>query len=288
MRKTEFVYLNDKLVDIEAANISIHDLGILYGVGLFETLSCYFGKVFRLNDHLDRLYRSANDLKIHLKIERGHIEYAISELLQANELNGSARLRLTITPGNLRYHDPENDPVNTLFITSAAITAYPQELYDQGMVASLSSLRQNAGDPACCHKTLNYLGRLMALQEAQQKKCGEALWFTPANRLAQGCISNVFLVHQDTLLTPPLFTPVIPGITRKLILHLAKQIGIETRETELTLEDIRNSSEMFLTNSVMGLMPVRQFETIPIGALKPGDLYRQLSEAYRNEIERLR
>jgi len=285
---TEQVFLNDCLVDADQAYISVYDTGILHGVGLFETMRSYAGKVFRLKDHLDRLYNSAKMLNLDIWQSRDDIASAIGELIEANELcDKDGRLRLTITRGNMRDVSEDKPPVSTMFITAGAMAGYPPELYRVGMPVIISSYKQNPDDPTTGHKTLNFFARLIALQEAQQKKTGEALWFTTTNRLAEGCVSNVFVVHEDKLLTPPLDTPVLPGVVRRVVLELARDNGIECRQQELVIKDLLGASEVFLTNSIMELMPVRNIEAHKVGDEKPGPIYQKLHELYRRAIEEM-
>lgn len=278
---TEYVFLNNALTDSDQAAVSIHDAGLLHGIGLFETMRSYAGRVFRLDDHLDRLFHSAAALNIPVTQQKLEIENGIGELLGANQLT-DARLRLTLTRGNIKNASPENPSPSTLFITAAPLTPYPPEYYNKGMTVIVSNYKQNPHEPTAGHKTINYFNRLLALQQAQLKQAGEALWFTTANHLAEGCISNVFLVHNEVLLTPPLATPVLPGIIRKLVLELARQNGIKAEEKSLTIHDLLQASEVFLTNSIMELMPVTRIEKHAVGNEKPGPLYQKLHDLYRS------
>ena len=282
---SEYIFLNHELIDADKARVSVHDAGLLHGVGLFETMRSYNSKVFRLNDHLDRLLRSAKKLNIHISQSPEELVNAVRTLLDANKLT-EARLRLTLTRGSIRQTDiPEDQPVeSTLIITAAALTSYPPELYRFGMTVIISSYKQNPDDPIAGYKTINYFPRLLALQQAQQKNAGEALWFNTSNRLAEGCISNVFLVKDDTLLTPPLETPVLPGITRKVVLELADKNNIKCRQSELLIKDLLEASEVFLTNSIMQLMPVCRIEAHKVADEKPGPIYQKLHDLYRQAV----
>ncbi len=283
----EQVYLNNQITPAEKASISIHDTGILHGVGLFETMRSYSGKVFRLRDHLDRLFYSAEKLDIAITQPRTEIEQATEKLLQANNLK-DARIRLTLTRGNIRQllEDENDQPQSTLFITASALTAYPEEYYKNGILTVLANYKQNPNDPLTGHKTINYFNRLIALHEARKKNAGEALWFTPANRLAEACMSNVFLVVDDKLVTPKLDTPVLPGITRQAVIQLAEKEGLEVQQREVLVNDIMSASEMLLTNSIMEIMPAKQFEAHVIGTGTPGEIFKLLSEKYRQAVAR--
>lgn len=279
----EQVYFDDALVAVDDAMVSVHDAGLLHGVGLFETMRSYSGKVFRLKNHLDRLFNSADKLGINITQSRVEIEKGIDKLLKANALK-DARLRLTVTRGNIRQVFEEAEPQSTLFVTAGAMAAYPDEYYKHGMLTMLSPYKQNPDDPLAGHKTTNYFGRLIALQEARKKQAGEALWFTPANRLAEGCMSNVFLVLDGKLVTPKTDTPILPGITRKVVIELAEKNGIEVQQRDVVVNDIMTAEEIFLTNSIMEVMPVRQFEGHLVNEGSPGEMYKLLSEKYRQAV----
>ena len=281
---SEYVFLNEQLVDSDTAHISVHDAGLLHGVGLFETMRSYHRWVFRLADHLDRLFASAAALGIAITQDRTDIVTAIGRLLEANNLQ-EARLRLTVTRGSIR-NSSINEPVpSTLLITAGVTEPYPLRFYEKGMTIILSNYKQNVADPMAGHKTLNYFSRLLALQQAQQQNAGEALWFTPTNCLAEGCISNVFVVDGHRLLTPPTDTPVLPGIVRKVVLELAETEGIEYEERPLYIKDLLGASEVFLTNSIMELMPVCRIERHVVGDDKPGPIYKQLHQLYCRTVE---
>ncbi len=284
---SEKVFLNDQLVDAESAQISIHDVGLLHGIGLFETMRAYGGKVFRLADHLDRLFDSAKALQIHISQQRKTIIGAIEDLLIANNLS-DARLRLTVTPGSLRnVNDDGTIPQSTLIITAAQMVAYPPEMYEKGMTVLISDYKQHGKDATAGHKTLNYFPRMAALQEAHQNQTGEAIWFTVTNRLAEGSISNIFLVKDNILITPPLDTPVLPGIARKVVLELARENGIEATESECIVKDLLGADEVLLTNSIMEVMPVCRVEKHAVGDEKPGPVFKKISELYRAKTQEI-
>lgn len=280
----EFVFFNDRLVPAEEARVSIYDGGLLHGVGLFETMRSYGGKVFRLADHLDRLYNSAQELGINVTQKRQELPGWIEVLLETNGLQDS-RLRLTLTQGGIKNTDPDNPCPSVMFITASEMVGYPPEYYRRGMTVIVSDFKQNPKDPTGKHKTTNYLSRLLALQQAQQKQAGEALWFTVHNQLAEGCVSNVFLVAGGKLLTPPVDTPVLPGIARKAVLELAGENGIECEEKELFIKDLLSAREVFLTNSIMELMPVCRVERHAVGKDKPGPIFQKLHELYKQTVE---
>ncbi len=271
------VHLNGELIDLQQAAVTVSNPALLHGVGLFETLRVYDGRPFRLTHHLDRMANSASKLNMPLGEALKQIPDAITAVLKANQLQ-AARVRFTVTPpGSL--DDPDRA---TLLVTAQEITGYPDEIYEKGMTVFVcNAYRQSACDPLVGHKTTSFFSRLIALRDAQDHQCGEALWFTPDNLLAEGCISNVFLVKKGRLTTPPLETPILPGVTRATVLELADSQSIETDLSPSTLDDLLDADEIFLTNAIMELMPVTRIERNAIGDEKPGPVTRQLTEAYR-------
>jgi D-amino acid aminotransferase len=266
------VFLNDKVIDDTEAHISVSDSGFLYGMGLFETMRCTGGKVFALDDHLDRLFNSAKELAINNPYEKKYIKDAIRQALEANNL-ADARLRLTLTNGPMAQG---GETKATLLITATRFEPYPAEYYQNGVGIVLTDFRQNTQDPIVKHKTTNYFSRLLALNIAHQKKAAEALWFTTDNRLAEGCVSNVFCVADSVLYTPTLDTPVLPGIMRKTVCEIAKAQSINLVEKDLTIQELLAADEVFLTNVIMLILPVVAVEAHTVGNGKVGPMTKKL------------
>ncbi|OHB56956.1 MAG: hypothetical protein A2173_10560 [Planctomycetes bacterium RBG_13_44_8b] len=278
----EKVFLNDKLVDLDKACISVTDSGFLYGAGLFETMRSYNGVVFALADHLDRLFASASALSINNPYSKEYITDAIYTLLQANQLT-DARLRLTLSSGPMAETDEQRKP--TLLITAAKLQTYPLEYYKNGVTVVLCPFRQNTTEPICGHKTTSYFSRMTGLQDAHLKKAAEALWFTVDNRLAEGCISNVFLVKDSVLYTPLISTPVLPGVARKTICQIALKNSIELVEKDLYINDLLGADEVFLTNVIMRILPITKIEKHTVGDGKVGPMVKKLQEYFAEFIE---
>ena len=274
---TEQVFLNDKLVDIDKATISVTDSGFLYGAGLFETMRSHNGVVFALTDHLDRLFASADVLSINNPYDQEYIAEAINKVLRANKLT-DARLRLTLTNGPMA--ESEEQRKSTLLITAAKFRPYPPEYYKKGVLVVLCPFKQNPIDPASGRKTTSYFSRMIALNLAHQKKAAEAIWFTVDNRLAEGCISNVFLFKNSELYTPPINTPVLPGVARKTVCLLAKQNSIKLTEKDLSIDDLLGADEIFLTNVIMQVMPITRVENHTVGDGRVGDVAKKLQTSF--------
>jgi branched-chain amino acid aminotransferase len=278
----EKIFLKDKLIDINKACIPATDSGFLYGAGLFETMRSHNGVVFALKDHLDRLFFSANSLSIEIGHNRKFITDAIYKVLHANKLT-EARLRLTLTGGPMSASEDDRKP--TLLITAAKFQPYPPQYYTKGVLVVLCPFRQNPNDPTCGHKTTSYFSRMLALKMAHQKRAAEAIWFTTDNRLAEGCVSNVFLVKDSTLYTPPLETPVLAGIARKTICQLALKNSIPFTEKNLLIDDLLGADEIFLTNVIMQVMPVVSVEKHIIANGKVGQMTKKLREKFNDLME---
>jgi branched-chain amino acid aminotransferase len=276
------VFLNDGLVEVEQARVSATDSGFLYGAGLFETMRSRHGYVFRLHDHLERLRRSADAVTITHPYDSTYLEQVVGKLLAANELT-DARLRLTLTNGPLLEAEEQRKP--TLLITATEFRPYPADYYRTGVLVVLCPFRQNPTDPTCGHKTTSYYPRLLALNLAHQNRAAEAIWFTTDNRIAEGCVSNVFLVKNSVLYTPPVGTPVLPGIARKTICELAQKQSVEMVEKDLYIADLLEADEIFLTNVIMEVLPVNSVEKHTVGDGKVGPVTRKLRESFSQAIE---
>lgn len=280
---TDPVSLNGELIASDDARLSVFDAGLSHGAGLFETVRAYAGAPFRLPQHIARMRRSAHKFSFAMPWDDAELERTVRHVLSANRL-AEARVRITLTPGNLRRlrDDAAGEP--TLLVAAQAFEAYPVEYYQRGMTVCISSYRQSKYDPTAGHKTLSYFPRLLALREAQRKQCGEALWFTTDNQLAEGSVSNVFVVRGDALLTPPVETPVLPGIARGAVLEMAMQQRLTLEQRPLTIDDLLAADEVFLCNTVMEVMPVCRVERHAVGDEKVGETTRRLHEAYRDLV----
>jgi branched-chain amino acid aminotransferase len=268
----EKVFLNDCLIDSDKACIPVGDSGLLYGAGLFETMRSCNGVVFRLEDHLERLFKSAGVLSINISCDKKFITDAVYQTLVANNL-ADARLRLTITGGSMREQEERR---STLLITATDFQPYPAEYYKKGVLVVLCPFRQNTSDPIYGNKTINYFSRIIGLSQAHQKGAAEALWFTVDGRLAEGCVSNVFLVKDSKLFTPAVSTPALPGIARKTVCEIAAANSIELVEKDLSIDDLLGADEVFLTNVIMQVMPINSVEKHTVGDGKPGPVTMKL------------
>jgi branched-subunit amino acid aminotransferase/4-amino-4-deoxychorismate lyase len=262
--------------------ISASDAGFLYGSGLFETLRVEQGVVFGLDRHLDRLYHSAEQLAFLMTRTKDSLKQAIAELLKANDLT-QARMRLTVSAGSPTGTEDMPDP--TILITAVPLTPYAEVCYSKGILAILCPYRQNPADPLAGHKSTSYFSRMMGLRLAHQKQAAEALWFTTDGYLAEGCVSNVFLVRDGALLTPPLGTPVLPGVARQTVCDLADTHHLDLQETALRIDDLLGADEVFITNVIMKIMPVVSIEQHTVGQGTVGPVTQNVMGLFDETLE---
>lgn len=288
------VFLNGRFVDAAEARVSAFDAGMTHAVGLFETMAGGVrggeASVTRLHDHLDRLAASAKQLRLTDELRKTALAEAV---LRTVEKEGSERqrVRLSITGGDLnllasssgggseRAHDP------TVLVSAQPATAYPDAMFEQGVVVAIADAKANPFEPTASHKTLNYWWRLSALRDASAKGAAEALVFQVTNHLCGGCVSNAFVVKDGSLLTPiargeeaagALPSPVLPGITRGAVIDAARELGIDVTARMLTIDDVLGADELLLTNSSWGVLPVVAVEASKIGAGTPGEVTQRL------------
>jgi branched-chain amino acid aminotransferase len=286
MSQTELVYVSGRCVPREEAKISALDAGVLLGAGLFETLRTYGGRPFRLGAHLARLRASGEFFRIFIRESDSQVAEVVARLVEANGL-ADARVRLTATRGPLAAAvDDDEAPPATFIITAGPMTPYPAELYEKGATVVVSDIRVSPDDPTVYHKTTGYLRNLLALRDAHRARATEALIFNTKGRLAEGSLSNVFVVSGGRLLTPPVEEGLLAGITRAAVLELAASVGVPAEQRPLAVRDCLDADEMFLTNSIMELLPVGRVERKEIGTGRPGPVTKQLASAYRDLVIR--
>lgn len=279
---SSIIYLNGSLIPGSQAHISVLDYGFLYGFGLFETMRAYNGQVFRLERHLNRLARSAETLR--LKIEALNLKDAVRDILQANQLS-DARVRITVSIGEGRMTpDPSTCQQPTVLVMAEAYQPYPEQVYKKGSSAVISTLCRNSLSPLARLKSTNYLESILARQEARKAGVDEALCLNEKGLLGEASMSNIFLVTDGVLRTPGIESGILPGITREAILEMAPKLGINALEQDIRLEELFQAQEVFLTNSLIEVMPLTKVEDRPIGLGKPGPLTQRFRVAYRELI----
>jgi branched-chain amino acid aminotransferase len=279
---TPKVYINGKFYDKADAKISVYDHCLLYGDGVFEGIRIYEGKVFRLKEHVDRLYESARCIKLEIPISKEQMVEAILSTVKANNKhNGYIRPVVTRGAGSLGI-DPRKTTDPQVIIIVDDISLYPPELYENGMeIATVSTIRNhpNALNPRI--KSCNYLNNILAKLEANQAGCLEALMLNHKGEIAECAADNVFLVKRGTLRTPPTDAGILEGITRATIIELAKAASIPVLEMALTRHDVYVADECFLTGTGAEIIPVVKCDARTIGSGKPGPVTRQLRERFQ-------
>jgi branched-chain amino acid aminotransferase len=276
----EIVYVNGSLVPHSGARISVFDHGFLYGYGLFETMRAYNGVIFLLERHLARLEKSAETIGINLTgID---LAQACRGTLEANKLK-SARLRLTVSHGDaddFPWQPAANQPA--VVITARDYRPYPPEVYERGFKVGISSLRRSRYSSLSGIKTTNYLVSVMARREAVAAGMDEALLLNEDGSITEGSTSNIFFVNPPGLVTPPLESGILPGITRKLVMELAEKLGTSVTEEDISLTDLGKFKEAFLTSSMMEIMPLALIKDRDGRDIKyaNGEITRRLMAAY--------
>ncbi|MGD0518114.1 MAG: branched-chain-amino-acid transaminase [Thermoguttaceae bacterium] len=271
------IFINGALYDKEDAKISVYDHGLLYGDGVFEGIRSYGGKVFRLEEHLDRLWNSAKAIILEIPMSKAEMAKAIQNTLEVNKIkDGYIRVVVTRGAGTLGL-DPNRCGNPQVIIITDHISLYPAELYERGLeIITASTVRNHPAALSPRIKSLNYLNNILAKIEGVQAGCIEALMLNCKGEVAECTGDNIFIVRQGRLLTPPLDACILEGITRDVVIDLARQAGIAVLETPLTKHDVYIADECFLTGTAAELVPVVKVDSRPIGSGAPGSLTRDL------------
>ena len=278
------VWINGKLFDKSDAKVSVYDHGLLYGDGVFEGIRVYHGKVFRLKEHIDRLYDSARAIWLEIPMTREDMTRAVEETVKANEKkDGYIRLVVTRGPGTLGLDPRKCEP--QVFIIVDDISLYPRELYENGLeIITAATIRNH---PAALNpriKSLNYLNNILAKIEAIRGGCLEALMLNPEGKVAECTGDNVFVVKHGTIRTPPLDAGILEGVTRNAVIELARKAGYTVREEALTRHDVFTADELFLTGTAAEIIPVVKCDGRPIGGGKPGPVTKKLRELFQQLV----
>ena len=280
----DIVYLNGTLVPRQEAMVSPFDRGFLYGYGLFETMRSYKERVFRLDRHLTRLRLSAQRLALASGLEAYDLEQAVYRTLEANKL-ADARIRLTVSagPGGRALAPPAGGPITVLVFAEKLVQS--SQAYEQGIHAAIVSHRRNSLSPLSRVKATNYLDNLVAYSEAVALEAEEAILLNERGFIAEGSMSNIFLVAGGMLLTPSEESGILPGVTREAVLGLARDLGIEAVAGDVPLADLPRADEAFLTSSVREVLPITSIDGKPVGQGRPGPVAKRLMAAYSQLVE---
>jgi branched-chain amino acid aminotransferase len=275
------IYMNGTLVDEADAKVSVFDHGLLYGDGIFEGIRLYKGCVFKLDEHLDRLEKSAKAILLEMPWSLDEIAEAVCETCRVNNLvDGYIRLIVTRGVGTLGLsHLSCKHP--QIIIIADKITLYPEEHYTKGLKIITSPTRRiNPAALAPMVKSLNYLNNILAKADANQAGCREAIMLNDQGYVAECTGDNIFIRHKDKWFTPPTSAGALRGITRGAVLDLMDDLGYSCQESNLTRYDIWTADEMFLTGTAAELIPVVDVDSRRIGDGNPGEQTHQLLEAF--------
>ena len=280
------VFLGNKLVDEKDAVVSVFDHGLLYGDGVFEGIRAYHGRVFLLDEHIDRLYDSAKAIALEIPMTKQEMVQAVVDTCKANEIaDGYIRLVITRGTGTLGLNPYLCEKAEVVII-AAKIQLYPQELYANGLkIITAGTVRNHTEALNPRVKSLNYLNNVMAKIEAINAGCMECLMLNPQGQVAEASGDNVFAIKNGVVTTPPSWCGALEGLTRNKVMELARAAGYEVRESVMARYDLYVADEVFLTGTAAEIISVVDIDKRRIGDGKPGKITKQLRDLY---VERTR
>lgn len=278
-------YLQGEFIPLKNARIGVFDRGFLYGDGLFETMPVYEGKIFRGKEHLLRLREGARILGINLDYQDSYLEEVIKETVKINNLvRGFIRLTLSRGSGQ-RGLSIENCREPLLLAVPFFSIPYSRENYNLGFGAVIvKGTRRNSFSPLSSLKTINYLDNILSRMETDKRKADEGILLNTRGELACGTVSNLFIYRGGVLATPSPECGILKGISRGIVLELARGKGIEVEERPLFPDELFEAKEAFLTNSLMEIMPLTYLEKKPVGSGNPGPLTQELKRDFERII----
>ncbi|MBI5834363.1 MAG: branched-chain-amino-acid transaminase [Armatimonadetes bacterium] len=279
------IYLDGQFLPKEEAKVSVFDHGLLYGDGVFEGIRAYNGRVFKLEEHVRRLYDSARTIMLEIPMTQAEYCEAVLETCRRNEIrDGYIRAVVTRGVGDLGL-DPRKCPKASIFIIAAGISLYPERCYTEGLKVITCATRRNnptALDPAI--KSLNYLNNILAKIEVNRAGAEEGLMLNDQGYVAEATGDNIFVVRDGHVYTPPVAAGILRGITRDTVMDLAHEGEIALTEEFFTLQFVYSADELFLTGSAAEVVPVVSVDDRPIGDGKPGAITAKLMGLFRNYV----
>jgi len=275
------IYLNGELVPEDEAKISVFDHGLLYGDGVFEGIRAYDGYVFKLDEHLDRLYRSARAIKLEIPLDRDEMEEKILETLRANGFE-EAYIRPIVTrgKGSLGIDISSCSDPSVIIISKEWEALYGPELYEKGLNLLTTTIRNQPKEglpPTVKH--LNYLTNVLALMQANNWGADEALMLDTNGNVSEGSADNVFVYRKGSVYTPPVINN-LPGITREVVINLLKDLGYNVKEENLGLAEVLTADEVFLSGTAAEVAPVAEIDGRKIGDGEPGEIALRVKEEF--------
>jgi len=282
MTKELLVYIDGKYYPKSEAKISVYDHGLLYGDGVFEGIRAYNGVVFKLKEHIDRLYKSAHPIFLKIPLTKAELTEAVLETLKKNNLtNGYIRLVVTRGVGDLGL-DPRKCPKATIIIiTEPLLQLHSAEKVENGINTIITWVKRNPVDAATHEmKSLNYLNSILGKIEANNVGADEAICLDKTGYVCEGVGENIFIVRDGKLYTPPISSGALDGITRALIIRLAKKLGIEVTERNITPNELFTADEVFFTGTAAEVAPIREVNKRVIGTGKPGPVTKRIMREF--------
>jgi len=276
------IFMNGRIVDEKEAVISVFDHGYLYGDGVFEGIRVYNGRVFKLEEHIKRMFESAHSIMMSIPYEPQTLVKAVIDTVNANNLR-DAYIRVIVSRGvgDLGL-DPFKCKNTQVVIIADKIALFPEGLYDQGLSVVTVATRRNAADALDPKiKSLNYLNNVLVKIEANRAGVLEAIMMTSQGYVCEGSGDNIFIYRKGKLITPPPYLGILEGITREAIIDLAAEEGIQVEEVPFTRHDLYVADECFLTGTAAEVIPVTEADNRVIGDGKPGVVTRLLMERFR-------
>jgi branched-chain amino acid aminotransferase len=279
------IYIDGKYLPADQAKISVFDHGFLYGDGVFEGIRAYNGRVFRLKEHLDRMYDSAKTIDLHPPLSKEELTEVICELLRKNKLdNAYIRPIISRGVGDLGL-DPRKCPKPSVIVIATSWGAMYGDLYDKGLKAITVSVRRNPAEALPPNvKSLNYLNNILAKIEANYKGGDEAIFFDTNGYVSEGSGDNLYVVKNGEILTPPTLNN-LRGVTRMVLIELARSLGITVKEQNLGYFDLYAADEVICTGTAAEVAPITWIDGRVIGSGKPGPVIRQLMAAFKTVTE---
>lgn len=276
------IYLSGRLVREQDARVSVFDHGLLYGDGIFEGIRSYNGRVFMLEEHIDRLFRSAQAIALKIPLSKKELLRAVVMTCKANNaMNGYIRLVVTRGQGTLGLN-PYSCKKPQIIIIADKIQLYPPLLYQHGLkVITAGTIRNHTESINPAIKSLNYLNNIMAKIEAINSGVEEVIMLNAQGYVAEATGDNVFIFNGNRLITPPTSDGALEGITRNVVIKLAAQSGYDVAEATLTRYDLYNANEMFLTGTAAEIISVVEMDRRSIGSGRPGKKTVKLTEQFR-------
>jgi branched-chain amino acid aminotransferase len=290
MAATSQVWIDGKFVDKASAAISVFDHGLLYGDGVFEGIRVYSGRILKLRSHLVRLFESAHSIYLNIGHSIDEVERIVREAVTHNKI-GDGYIRLIVTRGvGPLGVNPLQCPKSSMIVITDSLAVYPASHYDEGIsLATASTLQKHPMSLNPRVKSLNYLPNMMAKLEAIRAGADEALLLNSLGHVTECVGENVFAVHRvegrAVITTPPVEAGILLGVTRGVVINMARGMGYEVREANLTRHDLFAADEIFLTGTGAEIVPVNKYDGHPVSGGTPGAVTRKLTEAYRGMLK---